>query len=65
MNGFDLYSFLVHLFEFSWYTPMTGALGSTAGEVSFPNISVRDLNVSFCTFHIVNIRLSGAGLCSA
>ena len=63
--NFNLVLFLVHLLEFSWYTPLTGSLGGTSGEVSFPNISARDINSFLCDFTSVPSGMAGYILCSA
>ena len=49
--------------SFSWYSPLTGTLRCTAGDIAFPNISARYLNAHFFEFTIITSGLSGAGLC--
>ena len=57
--NFNLGFFLVHLLEFSWYAPLTGTLGGTAGEVDFPNISASDINAYFCVCNSVTSGMEG------
>ena len=72
MNGhFDWREFLILFsswficWSFSWYYYSNGTLVGTSGEISFPNISARDLNASLCEFPSVTSGLEGAVYFSA
>ena len=70
-NGFDWYAFFIWFlsrftfWSFSWYAPLTGTLGGTAGGVAFMNIYDMYLNDSLCEFPGLDSGIAGAGLCSA
>ena len=71
VNGFDWDAFFIWViswftcWSFSWYTPLTGNLGGTAGGVAVLNISARGLNPSLCAFPNFTSGLGVAGLCGA
>ena len=71
MNGFDCGVLLIWVpYWFTYWsfflpTSLTGALGGTAGEFAFLNISARVLNDSFCPFPSLTIRIAVSVLCSA
>ena len=56
---FHLGYFLVHLFDFSWTTYLTGTLGGTSGGLEFLNIFARVPNASLCPFPSLTSGLAG------
>ena len=65
VQTFNLGLFLVHLLEFSWFVSLIGTFRGIAGEVSFTNVSARDINISFYVSPNVTSAIAGDGLCSA